>query len=213
MILRYCYKLSFNVISSIAITRRGFIYMKSNSTKKKYTVEIAGIPLSIITDEEPAYVNMLTRIIDERITDATSGNMHISPLDAALLCSLDYLSDKLKAEKRVKSLDSQLESAKVIYESKLKRLEEENAELRARLTDGTADADDANEDPTPEVGSDTKKISDILLGTSPHEDKVKALENYLDSKNSESENEDGQKSQTQTREEKIKYIESLLRGN
>lgn len=187
--------------------------MKSNSIKKKYTVEIAGIPLSLITDEDPAYVKMLTRIIDERIKDATGGgNLHISPLDAALLCSIDYLSDKLKAEKRVKSLDSQLESAKVIYESKLKRLEEENAELRAKLSEN-AEADD-EEDAAPDVGGDTKKISDILLGTSPHEDKVKALENYLDSKNSESENsDDDQKSQTQTREEKIKYIESLLRGN
>ena len=175
------------------------------NNKKKYTLEIAGMPMTIVTDEPASFVEAIITRLNERIAEMTAGSYRISTLDAALLCSIDYLGDKLKAEKRIRNLEAQVS----LYEDNIKRLREELDEAQAQLQ--TKNAEDTAEEEMPaEVTNDMKKISDILrggkAGTSP-EDKVRTLEKYLESKKSEDPD------QAQTRDEKIKYIESLLRGN
>ena len=175
------------------------------NNKKKYTLEIAGMPMTIVTDEPASFVEAIITRLNERITEMTAGSYRISTLDAALLCSIDYLGDKLKAEKRIRNLEAQVS----LYEDNIKRLREELDEAKAQLASQSAE-EPVPEEETAEVTNDMKKISDILrggkAGTSP-EDKVRTLEKYLESKKSEDPEE------AQTRDEKIKYIESLLRGN
>ena len=175
------------------------------NNKKKYTLEIAGMPMTIVTDEPASFVESIITRINERIAEMTAGSYRISTLDAALLCSIDYLGDKLKAEKRIRNLEAQVS----LYEDNIKRLREELDEAKAQLASQSAE-EAAPEEEAAEVTNDMKKISDILrggkAGTSP-EDKVRTLEKYLESKKSED------PEQAQTRDEKIKYIESLLRGN
>jgi cell division protein ZapA (FtsZ GTPase activity inhibitor) len=175
------------------------------NNKKKYTLEIAGMPMTIVTDEPASFVEAIINRLNERISEMTAGSYRISTLDAALLCSIDYLGDKLKAEKRIRNLEAQVS----LYEDNIKRLREELDETRAQLANQSTE-ETAPEEAAEEVTNDMKKISDILrggkAGTSP-EDKVRTLEKYLESKKSED------PEQAQTRDEKIKYIESLLRGN
>ncbi|MBR5311727.1 MAG: cell division protein ZapA [Clostridia bacterium] len=175
------------------------------NNKKKYTLEIAGMPMTIVTDEPASFVESIITRLNERISEMTAGSYRISTLDAALLCSIDYLGDKLKAEKRIRNLEAQVS----LYEDNIKRLREELDEAKAQLASQSAE-EAAPEEEAAEVTNDMKKISDILrggkAGTSP-EDKVRTLEKYLESKKSEDPD------QAQTRDEKIKYIESLLRGN
>ena len=175
------------------------------NNKKKYTLEIAGMPMTIVTDEPASFVESIITRLNERITEMTAGSYRISTLDAALLCSIDYLGDKLKAEKRIRNLEAQVS----LYEDNIKRLREELDNAKAQLANQSTEETVPEEDPA-EVTNDMKKISDILrggkAGTSP-EDKVRTLEKYLESKKSED------PEQAQTRDEKIKYIESLLRGN
>ncbi len=175
------------------------------NNKKKYNLEIAGMPLAIVTDEPASFVESIVVRLNERISEMTASSYRISTLDAALLCSIDYLGDKLKAEKRIRNLEAQVS----LYEDNIQRLREELDEVKTQLKTQVAEEVPAEED-TAEVTNDMKKISDILrggkAGSSP-EDKVRTLEKYLESKKS------GDSGEGQTRDEKIKYIESLLRGN
>lgn len=175
------------------------------NNKKKYNLEIAGMPLAIVTDEPASFVESIVVKLNERISEMTASSYRISTLDAALLCSIDYLGDKLKAEKRIRNLESQVS----LYEDNIQRLREELDEVKTQLKTQVAEETVVEED-TAEVTNDMKKISDILrggkAGSSP-EDKVRTLEKYLESKES------GDSGEGQTRDEKIKYIESLLRGN
>lgn len=175
------------------------------NNKKKYNLEIAGMPLSIVTDEPASFVEAIVTRLSARIAEMTASSYRISTLDAALLCSIDYLGDKLKAEKRIRNLEAQFS----VYEDNIARLREELDAAKAQLAAQNAEEAVPEEDPA-EIAMDMKKISDILrggkAGSSP-EDKVRTLEKYLESKKSE-DPEEGQ-----SRDEKIKYIESLLRGN
>lgn len=183
-------------------------YVRSNkmeTNKKKYNLEIAGMPLTIVTDEPTSFVESIVNRLDERITEMTQSNYRISTLDACLLCAIDYLGDKMKAEKRIRNLEAQVS----LYEDNIKRLRDELDDAKAQLE--TKSSEESAEEEIPvEVTNDMKKISDILRGGktgSSSEDKVRTLEKYLESKKTEEHEE------SQTRDEKIKYIESLLRGN
>ena len=174
------------------------------TNKKKYNLEIAGMPLTIVTDEPTSFVESIVNRLDERVTEMTQSNYRISTLDACLLCAIDYLGDKMKAEKRIRNLEAQIS----LYEDNIQRLNDELDAAKAQLENKNS-SEPAEEEPV-EVTNDMKKISDILRGGktgSSSEDKVRTLEKYLESKKSEDHEE------SQTRDEKIKYIESLLRGN
>ena len=175
------------------------------NNKKKYNLEIAGMPLTIVTDEPASFVESIVTRLDERISEMTQSNYRISTLDACLLCAIDYLGDKMKAEKRIRNLEAQIS----LYEDTIQRLRDELDEAKAQLENRSSE-EPAEEEMPAEVTNDMKKISDILrggkTGSSP-EDKVRTLEKYLESKKTEDHEE------SQSRDEKIKYIESLLRGN
>jgi cell division protein ZapA (FtsZ GTPase activity inhibitor) len=175
--------------------------------KKKYNLEIAGMPLTIVTDEPTSFVESIVTRLDERISEMTQSNYRISTLDACLLCAIDYLGDKMKADKRIKILEGQFS----VYENNIQSLREQLDAANAKIKELEGADESAEEEMPAEVANDMKKISDILrggkTGSSP-EDKVRTLERYLESKKSEDSREEGQ-----SRDEKLKYIESLLRGN
>lgn len=175
--------------------------------KRKYNVEIAGIPLTIVTDEQISVVESIVTRLNERISEITGSSRSVSTLDACLLCAIDSIGEKIKAEKELRKKEAQIS----VYEENMKRLRTELDEVKAQLAAGNVQSDNADDtESTDEVSFDMKKIGDILRGGksgSTSEDKIRTLEKYLESKKSEDYEE------PQTREEKIRYIESLLRGN
>ena len=106
--------------------------------KEKIQIEIADVPLSIITDEKEDYVKALVEKLDREIRDLTVRNKRCSKTDAALLVALDYCSEKQKADKRVRNLEAQIS----LYDVNLRRMREENAALRERLEAASAAASD-----------------------------------------------------------------------
>ena len=155
------------------------------SQKRRISVNICGTELSLMTDEPEAFVDSVTEQLNEN-------NFRISQNDAAILCAIDYLCDKLKAERRIKNLEAQLS----IYEMNIKKI---RAELESQRTASTAEASDA-----------AAEAASLIMGEgdgkdTSTEEKIKALEVYLEKRRAAP-------STKQSREEKIKYIESLLRG-
>lgn len=167
--------------------------------KKRISVQIAGSSLSMVTDESEDLVLAAAARLDERIREMTRNNCRINSLDAALLCAVESIVGRQRAEKRVRSLEAQLSLA-----------ESNAASLRAQLTElesqrrAQAEVSDQAADTAADGKTDGGTPSLPISSASTQEEKIRALENYLDSRKDET---------PATREEKIRYIESLLRGS
>ena len=169
--------------------------MEQQNAKRKIAVEIAGVSLTLVTDENGAFVDNVVSQVSEKMEAILAGGIRTgtSALDAALLCAIESVGERLKAEKRMRNLEAQLS----LYEVNVRNLKEELEQYR------NAPA----EEEKPEADG-FERLSQTLRagGGDSAEDKIKTLERYLDSKKN---GQDG----GMTREEKIRYIESLLRGN
>ena len=97
--------------------------------KQKYTITISDIEMNVITEESPEAVEALVGIVDIKMREICSKSKRCSKTEAALLCALDYCSDKIKTQRKVKNLESKI----AITENALDELEMENAELRREL--------------------------------------------------------------------------------
>lgn len=198
-----------------------------NNSKKKVMVKIAGTQLTLLTDEQDSFVDSVANTVNERIVSITKNSYRVNRNDAALLCAVDFCGDKLKAEKKVRNLEAQIS----LYNVNMRRLREEIIALKQKAgeqldetdialikeieaengtasnteaedyTDGTETREDGEHS-----GIDMKQLGDMLRssGDDSAEDKIRTLERYLENRKNGDANE-------QSREEKIKYIESLLR--
>lgn len=101
---------------------------------QRYTITVAGIQMNVVTEESSEAVEALVGIIDRRIREIHLKSNRCSKTEAALLCALDYCSDKIKAQRRVKKLESQMAE----YELRISELEEEIEKLEKELDDKNA---------------------------------------------------------------------------
>ena len=102
--------------------------------KQKYTITISDIEMNVISDESPEAVEALVGIVDRKMREIALMSKRCSKSEAALLCALDYCSDKIKAQRRVKKLESQMAE----YELRISELEEEIEKLEKALEDKNA---------------------------------------------------------------------------
>ena len=97
--------------------------------KRRIDVEIAGLKMSLVTDETESFVESVVRRVNDTMNSLLQSSKNRTRLDAALLCALDFCSDKLTAEKRVRNLEAQIS----LYDVNLRKARAENAELKAAL--------------------------------------------------------------------------------
>ena len=126
-----------------------------NSTKKRYSVTVAGVPLNLITDESEEFLAKLADNLSSQINAITNQSFCVSKLDAAILCALDAMGEGDKAAAKVRTLEAQIS----VLQMDLQSIREELDSLRD---------DNAPSKPLPD-----KRTS---------EEKVKDLEKFLDSK-------------------------------
>ncbi len=100
--------------------------------KQRYTITIADVEMNVISDESPEAVEALVGIVDRKMREITTGSKRCSKSEAALLCALDYCSERIKAQRKIKTLESRLQ----IAETTVEELELENEKLRAQLSGG-----------------------------------------------------------------------------
>ncbi len=82
--------------------REDIIFMENN--KKKISLDIAGNRLSIVTDENEAYVRKLADFITQRVnTLCLSG---ATKTDAALLLALDLLDENFKLKMKLSEMQN-----------------------------------------------------------------------------------------------------------
>lgn len=191
------------------------------NTKRKIEVTIAGITISLVTDESESFVNTVISRMDSTMSALLSKNVKRSRLDAAMLCAIDFCGDKILAEKRVRNLEAQIS----LYDVNLRRLKDENAALRKKL-EGDMPEEKKEEkigahiigeqisigdsvSSASEVGSAAGKTAETSPANNSSADT--SADNKSDV-NSNGESENVSSSQTdKTRGDKIKMIEALLK--
>lgn len=97
--------------------------------KQKYTITIADTEMNIITEESPEFVDEIVNILDRKIREINTSFRRCSKNEAALLCALDYCSDKMKMQKKMKNIDAET----ALKDTQINRLTAENERLRALL--------------------------------------------------------------------------------
>ena len=97
--------------------------------KRKITVEIAGVNLTLVTDENSSFVDSVVAQVNDRMESILAGSLRTGTctMDAALLCAIDSTGERLKAETKVRNLEAKLS----LYEVNMRNLKEELDKLRA----------------------------------------------------------------------------------
>ena len=165
--------------------------------KQKYNLEIAGIQLSILSDEPEDFVKELVTKLDTQITDLTVHNKRCAKIDAAILIALDALGEKIKLEKKLKNLEAQV----ALYEANLRRQRAESAP-EEKPAEAESTKVSAEENPTePEKPKKAPARKKALQQVPLEEPAPKAGEVPAEKKEAAS----------PIRSDKIRQIESLLR--
>ena len=87
---------------------------------QKYTLTISDIEINVISDESPEAVEALVSIVDRKMREISSKSRNCSKAEAAILCSLDYCSDKIRAQRKIKALEAKIAlTAKTAYYAKI----------------------------------------------------------------------------------------------
>jgi cell division protein ZapA (FtsZ GTPase activity inhibitor) len=98
---------------------------------QKYTLTISDMEINVISDESPEAVEALVSIVDRKMREISSKSRNCSKAEAAILCSLDYCSDKIKAQRKIKALESKL----ALTETTVDELIEENEALKQEIAE------------------------------------------------------------------------------
>ena len=102
--------------------------------KQKYTITIADIEMNVVSEESAEAVEALVGIVDRKMREIGLVSKRCSKSEAALLCALDYCSERIKAQRKVKALESKL----ALTEAAMEELEAENEVLRRELDEARA---------------------------------------------------------------------------
>ena len=98
---------------------------------QKYTLTISDIEINVISDESPEAVETLVSIVDRKMREISSKSRNCSKAEAAILCSLDYCSDKIRAQRKIKALEAKI----ALTESTVDELIEENEALKREIAE------------------------------------------------------------------------------
>ena len=98
---------------------------------QKYTLTISDIEINVISDESPEAAEALVSIVDRKMREISSKSRNCSKAEAAILCSLDYCSDKIRAQRKIKALEAKI----ALTESTVDELIEENEALKSEIAE------------------------------------------------------------------------------
>lgn len=96
---------------------------------EKYDLNIADVPIRVVTDEDEETVYGTAALLDEKIRDMNLRSARTSKLEAALVTALELICEKDKQKKKL--IEAQSHNA--YYLAKINALTEENEKLKRRL--------------------------------------------------------------------------------
>ena len=109
--------------------------------KQKFTVTVADMQISVITEAPSEEVEKVVGVLDRRIRSLMLKSQNCSKTEATLLCALDFCADKIQTKEALEIVLSDLEDQKeknaileeklALLEKNLEKTESECARLRA----------------------------------------------------------------------------------
>ena len=166
--------------------------------KKKYSVKIADIDMKIISDEREDVVMRLVTQLDDQIAAITKQSRNYSKIDAAILVALEHSAERAKAEKRVRNLEAQI----ALYDANLRRMREENIKLKNSILGKVS-----------ETAEEIIAEEQLSLEESVQEEPVQEAHDIEELFEEVEEIKIEEPEEKQDRADKLRQIESLLRGN
>lgn len=97
--------------------------------KEKYSVEIAGLRLTLVTEEDESYIRALADKLDRQLGAVIMANTRSTKVEAAIFCALDCMDARQKAENDLEVMRRQMEA----YTKDIDDLKAENDELKKLL--------------------------------------------------------------------------------
>lgn len=107
--------------------------------KETLTIHIGGSEYTILTDEDPAYVEALAETLDKDITAIVAANRRLSMTQAAILVALDYADKAAKESESADNLRGQIkeyleDSARYKMEAEVARRDVERLQKELKDT-------------------------------------------------------------------------------
>ena len=110
---------------------------------QKYTLTVADIEINVISDESPEALVLLDIMLPQKdgwqvcreIREISSKSRNCSKTEAAILCSLDYCADKIRAQRKVKSVEAKLAHTEAAMDELIAENEALKEELEALKKD------------------------------------------------------------------------------
>ena len=99
--------------------------------KEKICVEIAGVKLSLLTEDGAEYCERVAKTVDEAVKGVMKSQKNCSLVEASLFCAMNFCSQGSDDSLKVRNLETQI----ALYQANLNRMRKENEELRARLNE------------------------------------------------------------------------------
>ncbi|MDR2465182.1 MAG: cell division protein ZapA [Streptococcaceae bacterium] len=109
--------------------------------RNRYKTEIAGNTYTIIGTESKTHMDMVSRLVDEQLTTIKNLAQGTTNEQAAILTALNAMSDQLKKQERLLSLEKEVEELRVIAKrvedvekrlSQVEQIEREANEIMAK---------------------------------------------------------------------------------
>ena len=156
------------------------IFTVEENIKRKVDLNVAGITISVITDEADIFVKAIEKKMDEEMK-ALLRNVRLSQFDAAMLCAIDFCADKLSAEKKLRNLEAQVS----LYEVNLRRLKNEVNSLKKKLAENgevvPAEAAAEEDADIPVIPDEQITIDEVISEgkSDSRSDKIRMIESLL----------------------------------
>ena len=113
--------------------------------KKKHSLNIADVQLSVITDADAAEVERIRGLLDRKMREIYLKS-RCPKTEAALLCAMEFAADRTSLQEQAAELESRCEKFALVLETikarnaeltaELDKLKGENAVLRSLVTGG-----------------------------------------------------------------------------
>ena len=114
--------------------------------RRKQTLNIAGMELSVVTDAEPSVIEQSVGMVDRTIREIRLKSVGCSTTEAALLCALDSNAERISFQGQFLQCQEQVKKDQETIEELRHRVEEPASEP----TEEAPVAEATLEDPSPE---------------------------------------------------------------
>ncbi len=97
--------------------------------KQKYTIHIGDVEMNVICEESPEVVEKIIGHVDRKIREINLNSPRCTKHEAALLCALDYCTEKLTLQAKLQEVEEQNDK---LFRA-LERLQRENEKVGESL--------------------------------------------------------------------------------